>query len=153
MQFDFFEALAARRDTPLKFAVHFEEFFWRGTLEGEDRLLVVADRKESSARLTLTGAGEKILGQLRQDFPLRLARVLRLVDEHMIEPGIELEQNPALVRAFQQRHRALDQILEIEQAAIALHPNIALHDGIADFQKREAALEDGGGLLLFAKRG
>ena len=31
-------------------------------------------------KMTLTGAREKILGQLRQNFPLRLARVLRLVD-------------------------------------------------------------------------
>ncbi len=53
--------------------------------------------------------GEKLARELFENPPLRRARVLRLVDENMVDAGIELVEHPARVRAFEQRQRARDQ--------------------------------------------
>ena len=88
----------------------------RRALEGEDRLLLVADDEEAARCRARAGSGGEIVGELVEDLPLRLARVLRLVDQHMVDAGIELVQHPAGIGAFEQQARAIDQIVEIEQA-------------------------------------
>src|SRR5262249_32939318 len=66
------------------------------SLEAEDRLLLVADREQGprSCTFTCAAAGEEFLGELVYDLPLLGARVLRLVDENMVETAIELVENP-----------------------------------------------------------
>ena len=57
----------------------------RRALEREDRLLLVADRKdgalEEAARARSSG---KFRRQVPHDRPLLFARVLRLIDQHVI---------------------------------------------------------------------
>src|SRR5882724_13446412 len=65
-----------------------------GALEREDRLLLVADREDRSRRLARTLAGGEFRHQLRDDLPLPRARVLRLVDQHVIDAEIELVMHP-----------------------------------------------------------
>ena len=49
-------------------------------------------------------------------------RVLRFVDEDVVDAGIEFVEHPGGVGPAQQRQSALDQIVEIEQAAPRLEP-------------------------------
>src|SRR5260370_40272696 len=66
-----------------------------GALEGEDRLLLVADRK-NAARLRLAHPlpGRELGGEPADDLPLRRAGILRLVDQHVIDAEIELVMHP-----------------------------------------------------------
>ena len=53
--------------------------------------------------------------------PLHRARILRLVDENVVDALIELVVNPAAdIAARQQRRGAVDQVVEIELAAAFL---------------------------------
>src|SRR5438046_8065825 len=67
-----------------------------GALEAVDRLLCVADRENRAVALTPHAAlaGEKLVRERFDDVPLVGVRVLRLVDQDVIEPAIELEQHP-----------------------------------------------------------
>ena len=65
-----------------------------GALEAEDRLLLVAHRKQRARLGACALAGEEFLGQRRDNGPLRRARVLRLVDQQVVEAAIELVEHP-----------------------------------------------------------
>ena len=58
------------------------------------------------------------------DVPLPRARVLRLVDQHVIDAAVQLVMHPAGGNAIQHRKRLVDQIVIIEQAALLLLPAI-----------------------------
>ena len=58
---------------------------------------------------------------------MRLARILRLVDQNMIDAAIELVERPGRAAvACQQRARAFDHVVEVEHAAHALQRFVAL---------------------------
>ena len=72
------------------------EFLRRRALEGEDRLLLVADREDGAHHtIARTFAGRKLRDQMSNDVPLPRARVLRLVDQHMVDAAVELVMHPA----------------------------------------------------------
>ena len=97
------EGLRARHRTEISNCPpHSVEHFRRGTLEGKDRLLFVADRKESARTVALPAPGRELAGELFENFPLGLARVLRLVDKNMVDPGIELIEHPTRCRTLEQ---------------------------------------------------
>ena len=80
-----FERELRRVEATLETAPHRVEFFRRGALEGEDRLLLVADREEAARARRL----REFIGDDLQNLPLRRARVLRLVEQNVIDPLVE----------------------------------------------------------------
>ena len=76
--------------------------------------------KKVRTRRTRALAGQEVGSNFAQDVPLRLRSILRLVDQNMVDAGIELVEHPGRVDVLQQRAGALDQIVEIEPAARVL---------------------------------
>ena len=80
-----FERELRRAEATLETAPHRVEFFRRGALEGEDRLLLVADREEAARARRL----REFIGDDLQNLPLRRACILRLVEQNVIDPLVE----------------------------------------------------------------
>ena len=67
------------------------------------------------------GAGEEFGRPAPDDLPLLRARVLRLVDQHMVDAAVELVVHPGgAIRRVEQRERLVDQVVVVEQAAPVL---------------------------------
>src|SRR5207302_8217223 len=65
-------------------------------LKREDRLLLVADREDRAGdAIARAFAGGEFGDDVVDDIPLPGARVLRLVDQHMINAAVELVMHPA----------------------------------------------------------
>ena len=113
----------------------------RRALEAEDRLLRIADREDGSdLPRSRAAAGREILGDVAQDLPLLGVRVLRLVDEHVVDAAVELVQHPGAVAAREQRQRLGDEIVEIERADPLLVGLDPLHDrGARAYRARSCA--------------
>src|SRR5262245_47394563 len=77
-----------------KLPMHGLEFAWGRTLEGEDRLFLVADREDRPPDGARAGAGKKFSAEAPDDLPLLRAGVLCLVDENMIDTLIEFVVHP-----------------------------------------------------------
>ena len=122
-------------------APHRVEHRRRRALERKDRLLFIADREECADPPTRALAGQEVGSDFAQDVPLRLRSILRLVDQNMVDAGIELVEHPGRVDVLQQRAGALDQIVEIEPAARVLELGVALQHGLGDRDERVAALD------------
>ena len=130
------------------------EFARRGALEAEDRLLRIADREDGSdLPRSRAAAGREILGDVAQDLPLLGVRVLRLVDEHVVDATVELVQHPGAVATREQRQRLGDEIVEIERADPLLVGLDPLHDPGGERIEGVRALDRVGGLELRANRG
>jgi hypothetical protein len=116
-----------------------------GALKAVDRLLGVADREDRANALAPALAGEELLGQCRDDLPLLRISVLRLVDQDVVEPAIELEQNPGgNPRPPQQFERLQHQIVEIEQAVQAFPVGIGAQHRIAEPDQCQRRLDQHG---------
>src|SRR5690606_41687479 len=77
--------------------------------------------------------GEKFFRQLAHDRPLRWARVLRLIDQDVVDTAVELVLNPwPHVRAGKQVHSALNEIVEVQKSSRSLSPLILTDHGISD---------------------
>ena len=112
------------------------EFPRRRALEGEDRLLLVADRKHRAHHaVARAGAGGEFRDDMRDDVPLPGAGVLRLVDQHVIDAAVELVVHPAGRAAGQQGQRLVDQIVIVEQAAFGLFAPVIGGDRDRDMQQ------------------
>ncbi len=111
-----------------------------GALEAVDRLLLVADDEDGALDVAGAGAGEELVGQRLDHPPLRGAGVLGFVDQDVVEAAIEPPEHPGgRAGMFEQRAGAVDQVVEVEQAAVALGDVEGRQPGAA-----EAA--EGGGL-------
>ncbi len=116
-----------------------------GALKAVDRLLGIADREDRADALAPALAGEELLGQCRDDLPLLRIGVLRLVDQDVVEPAIELEQNPrGNPRPLQQFERLQHQIVEIEQAVQAFPVGIAAQHRITEPNQCQGRLDQHG---------
>src|SRR5258708_17274644 len=73
---------------------HAAKFLRVGALKTVDGLLGVADCENRPLAVARTATAEEFLGERRDDPPLLRIGVLRLVDEDMVEPAIELEEYP-----------------------------------------------------------
>src|SRR5204862_7764849 len=92
-----------------------------GSLEAEDRLLVVADGEDRPVPRRRPLAGEELPSQRPDDIPLALVGVLRLVDEDVIGLLVELVADPvAHAGGQQQRLGAGDKVVEIHRSGAAL---------------------------------
>src|SRR5581483_3050482 len=118
MKLRFGPAETGRPRLPAQLAAHLGEAGRNRALEGEDRLLLVADREQRPRRLARSPAGEEFLDQGLHHLPLARAGVLRLVDENVVDAAVELVMHPGGgVRARQKVRRLDDQVLEVERAA------------------------------------
>src|SRR5579883_2121481 len=73
---------------------HGGKFARRGILKRIDRLLLVADGKNRASAKMRSGAGGEFSHKPPHDLPLLMTRVLRLVDQEMIDAEIELVVHP-----------------------------------------------------------
>ena len=91
------------------------------------------------------GAGGEFVGQRADDLPLPRARILRFVDQDVIDAEIELVEHPGRGGVAEQRQRLVDQIVIVEQAAPVLLQPVARDDGVSDGEQgaRPVAAEDG----------
>ena len=87
-----------------------------GSLEGVDRLLLVADYEEGARRIAVGAeAARKLPGEAGDHLPLFRAGVLGLVDQDVIDPPVDLEEHPFGQRlVLQQFAGAVDQIVEVQ---------------------------------------
>ena len=83
---------------------------------------------------------------------MRLARILRLIDQHMVDPGIQFIEHPARFRALEQGQGLADEIVEIEEPTRRFLLAVSLEYGGRDLDQRARALKGCGGLAFLAKR-
>ena len=139
---------AERVEAPM----HGLEFTRRSALEREDRLLLVSDRKDSAFDGARAGAGEEFGGQATDDFPLLRTRILRLVDQHVVDAAIELVVYPGGSILAEQRPRLVDQIVVVEEPAAVFRRLVAGNHGIGDGDQRRRAVAAGDGLAALHQR-
>ena len=120
----------------MKSPLHLVELARDRTLEGKDRLLLVADGKNRALVGTRASSSREFRHQSLNDLPLLRARILRLVDQHVINTEIELVVNPGRVHGRQHRQRLVDQVIVVEQAASVLFSAIAIDHLLRDRQQR-----------------
>ena len=146
LQPDVVERLGAGLEPGGEAAPHLVELVRRGALEGEDRLLVVAHREEAALARAGAEAGGELARQVLQDAPLRFARVLRLVDEDVVDPAVELVQHPGRVRAVEEGAGALDQVVEVEHAVAHLTLVVPAQGEVGEGEQGPRPLDRFGGL-------
>ena len=110
-------ALPGRLDAGAQAAARAVECGMIGTLERKDRLLGVAHGEHGARTVARARTGEELVGQRVRDPPLAGCRVLRLVEQQVIQPAVELIQHPGGPRLAQQPLGAADQIVVFQQRA------------------------------------
>ena len=108
-------------------------------------MLLVADREDRPSDQARAGASEKFGGEAGDDFPLLRARILRLVDQHVVDPLIELVVHPGRALRAEQRQRLVDEIVVIKLPAPILHRLVTGEHGIGDGDERRRAVAAGHG--------
>ena len=98
------------------------------------------------------GAGEELGRQAPDDLPLLRARVLRLVDQHVIDAAVELVVHPGGALLAQQRQRLVDQVVVVEQAAPVLLGVVARDHRVRDGEQRRGAVAAGDGVAPLEQR-
>ena len=109
-------------------------------------MLLVAHGEDRPVDGARAGAGKKLLGQKPDDLPLLRTRILRLVDQHVIDALIELVMHPGRAILAQQGAGLVDQIVVVEQPALVLRPLVAGDHRIGDGEERGRAVTAGDGL-------
>src|SRR5690606_18890277 len=80
-------------------------------LKAEDRLLVVADHEDRAlTRRARAMTGEEFRGQLLDHAPLLGTGILRLVDQHVIDPAVELVEYPRRASVAQHLSGLVDEV-------------------------------------------
>ena len=146
--------LLRRGDARLEMLPHRDKGARIGALEAVDRLLGVADRENRAVALARHAAfaGEKLLGERRDDRPLVGVRVLRLVDQDVVEPAIELEQHPGRdAGAAQQLQRLQHEVVVIQRPVQPLAAVVGMQYGSAEPDQRAGRLGQRGGRAQFHK--
>ena len=139
-------ALAQGLDARGEMLAQAQEGLGIGALEAVDRLLGIADGEDGAALGAGALAGEELVGQRLHHLPLLGVGVLRLVDQDVVEPAIELEQHPGRhPRTLQQVAGAEHEIVVIEQRARRLVPLIGGEQRAAEPHQRDrGGMERGG---------
>ena len=102
-------------------------------------------RQTACVRVSLRAvAGEEFLRQRADHVPLHRAGVLRLVDQDVVEPAVELVEHPLhRCRGAQQVGGAGDEVVEVERGAARLGLAVALQHRIAEPDQRHGGIEQG----------
>ena len=132
--------------------VHDLEFARSRALEREDRLFLVAHGENRALEEARAGAGEKFAREAPDDLPLLRARVLRFVDQHVIDALIELVVHPGRPLLAEQRQGLFDQVVVIEVSAPVLRRLVAGDHGIGDGDERRGAVAAGHGVAALHQR-
>ena len=111
------------------------------SLEGIDGLLLITHREDAALFFPCTQPREEFPGQRPHNTPLFRVGILRLIQQDMIQPVIQLEQNPGAAWIIEQFARARDQIIVIQQAGIFLGRLVAAQHGLTNREKRHAGGE------------
>ena len=86
------------------------------------------------------------------DLPLPRARVLRLVDQHVIDAAVELVMHPARRDALEHLQRLVDEVVIVEQPALQLLAPVIRRGRGRDMQQRLRAVARDDGAALFDQR-
>ena len=140
VQIDRVEGLARPGGETLEFLLFAREQRGSGALERKNRLFFVTDREKCPRAPALALAGEKIARNAVENVPLRGAGVLRLIDQNVIDAGVELLQHPARRRARQKLAGAGDEIVEIQQLPFGFERLVAVENGVDQTAKSLRAL-------------
>ena len=128
---------------------HAGEHGGRRTLEAVDRLLLVADGEQRARHVAGAAAGEELLGQRADHIPLHGARILRLVDQDVIETAVELVEHPLhRLGGGEQAGGLADEVLEVERGGPRLGATVAVEHVAAEPQQRHRRLDDHQPLVL-----
>jgi len=120
-----------------------------GPLEAEDRLFVIAHREERAVARTCPLPREIFVVERAGNGPLRVAGVLRFVDQDVIGLLVELEAHPSGgIGLAEQGCGARDDIGKCEAAGPGLQRSALAHDRPADAQVRSRG---GGGFEATAE--
>ena len=136
------KALPRIGETRAEMALHAGEFARLGALERIDRLFDIAHREHAAHHRARALPGGKIGRELFENLPLTRRRVLRLIDQNMIDAGIKFVQNPGGVGARQKRQRARDNVVEIEEAGALFQPLVMAKIIFEHRGQRQTALEN-----------
>ncbi len=111
-----------------------------GPLEGIDRLFLVAHDEDRAGDVARALTGREFLRKAFDHAPLHRARILRLVDEDMIDSAIEAVEHPGRdIPVRKQRGAAVDQVVEIEPSMPGLVLPVARQEGGGEGVKRRHA--------------
>ena len=140
---------ARQRGAARERLAHAGEHGGRRTLEAVDRLLLVADGEQRARHVAGAAAGEELLGQRADHIPLHGARVLRLVDQDVVEAAVELVEHPLhRLGGGEQAGGLADQVLEVERGGARLGGRVAVEHVAAEPQQRHRRLDDHQPLVL-----
>ena len=109
-------------------------------------MFLVADRENRSVDGAGACARKKLLRQESDNLPLLRARVLSLVDQHVVDALIELVVYPGGAVFTEQSEGLVDQIVVVEEPAPILRRSVAGDNGIGDGDERRRAIAAGDGL-------
>ncbi len=128
-QVDGLESLGSIAAPLLEPLAHLGELAWVGALEAEDRLLGVAHGEDRAIAVDRAGACEEFLGQAADHLPLVGVGVLCLVNQHVVDPAVELVEHPrGGVGVFQQSARGDNQVVIVESSLPSLGPVVTPRD-------------------------
>src|SRR5580693_1945523 len=121
-------------------ARHLRKFLWRRVLKRIDRLFFVADGEYRTSYAARASAGGEFSREPAHNLPLLVARVLRLVDQHVIDAEIQLKMHPGRIDIGEKLQRLVDQVIVIEKATALLFFGVARDDRVHDGQQGGAAI-------------
>ena len=152
-ELDSFPGRAGVQDTGAKLLPHRRERARLDALEAVDRLFGIAHREERASALFRALAGEEIRRQRPDDRPLAGIGVLRLVDQHVIDPAVQLVEHPESRRlVFDQPLHARDQVVVVEPPLARLLLAIGREQRGADAREGSALGGSRGGEKAFPDR-
>ncbi len=128
-------------DAPREMIAHATEFLRIGVLEAEDRLLDVADGEDRACHVAAPLTGEELLGEADHHLPLLRARVLRLVDQDMVDSAVQLVQDPRCDSLpVEQLSGQQDQIVVVEARDRSFRLRIGVQQRVAQLEQRRRGL-------------
>ena len=134
-----------------KFGTGRGKHFRRRALETVDRLFFVSDREHRAraiaflahAIFTHAVARVKLADQLFDHAPLDRAGVLSFVNQDMVEPAVELVEDPGCgVRLIEQARGMRDEIVKIERGTLRFGAGIVRHNTLSDGEQRDRCVND-----------
>ena len=150
-ELDAFPGRAGILDTAAELSAHGREGAGLDALEAVDRLFRVADGEDRAQGVVPALAGEEIRGERADDRPLPGVGVLGLVDQHMVDPAVQLVEHPERgIPVLDQPLHPGDQVVVVEPSLAHLLRPVGGEQRRADPGQRRALGGGPGGEQAFA---